>query len=79
MSHARTKQINVRYHYIREALCEETMELKYCPTKEMIADIFTKLLYKGSFEVLRISMNLKPPPPAELSGSVKVTCIEQLD
>ena len=71
VSHARTKRIDVRYHYIREALNEETIELKYCPTNEMIADIFTKLLHKGRFEVLRTSMNIKPPPPAKLSGSVK--------
>ena len=71
VSHARTKHIDVRYHYIREALSEETIELKYCPKNEMIADIFTKPLHKGRFEVLRTSMNLKPPPPAKLSGSVK--------
>ena len=47
VSHARTKHIDVRYHYIREALSEETIELKYCPTNEMIADIFTKPLHKG--------------------------------
>ena len=43
VSHARTKHIDVRYHYIREALSEETIELKYCPTNEMIApNLFTK-------------------------------------
>ena len=65
VSHARTKHINVRCHYIRKALGEETIELKYCPMNEMIADIFTKPLHKEGFEVLRTSMNLKPPPPAK--------------
>ena len=64
-SHARTKHINVRCHYIRKALSVETIELNYCPTNEMIADIFTKPLHKEGFEVLRNSMNLKPPPPAK--------------
>ena len=73
VSHTRTKRINVRYHYIyiREALSEETIELKYWPTKEMIADIFVKPLHKGRSKVLRTSMNLEPPLPAKLTGSVK--------
>lgn len=47
VSHSRTKHIDVRYHYIREALIDKTIELKYCPTNEMIADLFTKPLHKG--------------------------------
>ncbi len=63
VSSSRTKHINVRYHYIREALSEDSIELKYCPMDVMIADHFTKPLHKGRFEVLRTS---------QLSGSVEV-------
>ena len=59
IEHSRTKHIDVRYHYIREALHEKIIELNYCPTEEMIADILTKPLPKGRFEILRDKMGLE--------------------
>ena len=42
--HARTKHIDIRYHFIRW-LCEnDTIRIIYCPTGEMVADILTKAL-----------------------------------
>ena len=38
---ARTKHIDICYHYIREALIDGTIDLRHCPTQDMIADIFT--------------------------------------
>ena len=75
VEHSRTKHIDVRYHYIREALNEKLIELNYCPTENMIADILTKPLPKGRFEILRGKMGLeevKSSPPDELSGSVGI-------
>ena len=74
VTHARSKHIDVRYHYIREALRDGTIDLQYCPTQEMTADILTKPLHKGRFESLREKMGLekvKATPLDELSGSVK--------
>ena len=56
--HARTKHIDIRYHYVREALQKRIIELRYCPTSDMIADILTKPLNKGRFETLRLGMGL---------------------
>ena len=56
--------------------CEDLMELQYCPTETMIADLLTKTLPKGRFEMLRVKMGLeelKPQPPDELCGSVKAS------
>ena len=50
--HARTKYIDIRYHYIHEAVQNEVIKLQYCPSQEMIADILTKPLSKGQFEKL---------------------------
>ena len=47
VAHARTKHINIRYHYIREAVEDGMIELQYCPTNEMNADLLTKPLPKG--------------------------------
>ena len=50
---ARTKHIDIRYHYVREALQEGTLDLCYCPTEEMVADLLTnKPLSRGPFEKL---------------------------
>ena len=48
--HARTKHIDIRYHYIREAVENSDINMQYIPTNENIADIFTKPLAKAKFE-----------------------------
>ena len=58
VSHARTKHIDNKYHYVREALQDGTIDLVYCPTENMIADIFTKPLSRNRFEMLRTEMGL---------------------
>ena len=40
--HQRSKHIDIRYHFIREEVKEDRVSLEYVPTKENIADIFTK-------------------------------------
>ncbi|MCO5569283.1 hypothetical protein L7F22_022995 [Adiantum nelumboides] len=42
--HARTKHIEIQYHYVRELIEDKVVELEYCPTQENWADIFTKAL-----------------------------------
>ncbi len=55
VAHARTKYIDIRYHYIHEAVQGGVIDLQYCPTKEINADLLTKPLPKGQFEKLRLS------------------------
>ena len=40
--HGRTKHIGIKYHYIREEVNNRRVELNYCPTEDMIADVLTK-------------------------------------
>jgi hypothetical protein len=42
--HARTKHIDVRYHWIRWVIEQGTLRLVYCPTDDMVADALTKAL-----------------------------------
>ena len=42
--HGRTKHIEIKYHYVREALENGTIQLTYLPTAAMTADILIKPL-----------------------------------
>ena len=57
--HRRTKHIQIRYHYVREAVAEGIIKLVYCPTKDMLAYIFTKALARDQFENLRDKLGLQ--------------------
>lgn len=57
--HARTKHIDIQYHYIREAVKNCLISLNYCPTEDMTADILTKALARPQFEKLRGMLGLR--------------------
>lgn len=42
--HARTKHIDIRYHFIRWVTEDKKLHLVYCPTEDMVADVLTKAL-----------------------------------
>ena len=42
--HARTKYIDIQYHFVRNWVEDERAHLEYCPTKEMVADGLTNAL-----------------------------------
>jgi hypothetical protein len=44
--HARTKHIDMRFHFIRQTISDGHIKLIYCPTEDMTADILTKALPK---------------------------------
>ena len=50
--HARTKHIDIRYHFIREAVEDDRIVLAHCPTEVMPADLFTKALSRTKLENL---------------------------
>lgn len=56
--HRRTKHIDVRYHFIREKVLSQEIELKGIPTTNQIADIFTKALDKSKFETFRYALGV---------------------
>ncbi|XP_034203510.1 disease resistance protein RPV1-like [Prunus dulcis] len=51
--HHKTRHINRRFHFIRDALQDGEIDLLYCKTEEQVADIFTKALARDHFEFLR--------------------------
>ena len=44
MFHARTKHIEVHYHFVRERVLDGDIDLTYVRTDEKVEDIFTKAL-----------------------------------
>src|SRR6202040_1449295 len=42
--HARTKHIDIRYHFIRWIIEDGSIRLVFCPTEDMVADTLTKPL-----------------------------------
>ena len=42
VEHKRTKHFDIKHHFIRETVQTGKITLSYCPTADMLADIFTK-------------------------------------
>ena len=47
--HGRAKHIDIKYHFIREQVNCGNVKLEYCPTEDMMADMFTKGLSREQF------------------------------
>jgi len=50
--HSRTKHIDIRYHFIRDHVMKEDVELHFIPTDNQLADLFTKPLDESRFNYL---------------------------
>jgi hypothetical protein len=44
--HPRSKHINIRHHFIREAVNNGSVRFDYMPTEQLPADAFTKALFE---------------------------------
>lgn len=62
--HARTKHIDTHFHFIRQTVESKQCTIKYIPTDEMIADLFTKSLGRSKLERFRALLGLEIPPSA---------------
>jgi hypothetical protein len=60
-SSRRTRHMNIRYFFITDRVKSGELEIKYCPTGEMLADHFTKPLQGEAFYKFRsLIMNMDP-------------------
>ena len=58
MHHAKTKYVDVQLHFIRDHVEKGTIDVKYCPTENMLADLMTKGLPRERHERLLRSMGI---------------------
>ena len=58
-AHARSKHINIQWHYQREEIEDRTVQLRYIPTNQQITDGLTKPLSKDKFLAFRNAVGLE--------------------
>ena len=58
--HARTKHIDIRYHFIRWIVEQGSLKITYCPTDKMIADALTKALPSAKVKHFAARLGLLP-------------------
>ena len=69
--HARTKHIELDFHFVREKVTAGALTTRYVPSQSQIADLFTKAVSKDSFHKFRLKLGVLPPPPPSLRGTDK--------
>lgn len=56
--HARTKHIEVDYHFVRERVQRKLLEVEFAPTGDQVADGFTKALSVRQLENFKYNLDL---------------------
>ena len=56
--HARTKHIEIDFHFVRERVAQKLLEIKFIPTGDQVADGFTKLLQVRQLQAFKNNLNL---------------------
>ncbi|GJY68076.1 retrovirus-related pol polyprotein from transposon TNT 1-94 [Tanacetum coccineum] len=70
VQHSRTKHINIRYHFIKEHVEKDTIELYFVVTEYHLADLFTKSLSKERFEYLVHRIGFSSSIPCSLECKI---------
>jgi histone deacetylase 1/2 len=56
--HARTKHIEVDYHFVRERVAQKLLDIRFISLGDQVTDGFTKSLSTRQLEVFRRNLNL---------------------
>jgi histone deacetylase 1/2 len=62
--HARTKHVEVDYHFVRDRVAKKEIQIRFVPSRDQLADVFTKPLPVASFTAFRFKLRVDPPPSA---------------
>jgi histone deacetylase 1/2 len=56
--HARTKHIEIDFHFVRERVAQRLLDIRYIHTDDQLADGFTKPISVSRMKSFRINLNL---------------------
>lgn len=59
MFHARTKHIEVDFHFVRELVARKSLEVRFISSKDQTIDIFRKVVARFSFVSICHNLNLR--------------------
>jgi hypothetical protein len=57
--HARTKHVEVDFHFVRDRVLQRRLDVRYISTKDQVADGFTKALTQQKLEEFKGNLNLR--------------------
>jgi hypothetical protein len=66
--HARTKHVDIQYHFVRNCVEDGRTRLEYCPTEDMVADGLTKALGSERHRKLAKMMGMGTWPKEDGNG-----------
>ncbi|RVW99460.1 Retrovirus-related Pol polyprotein from transposon RE2 [Vitis vinifera] len=69
--HARSKHIELDYHFVLEKVTSGVLITHFLPSSLQVVDIFTKALPKTSFQVFRFKLGVHKLPLTNLLGADK--------
>jgi hypothetical protein len=56
--HARTKHIEIYFHFVRERVANQKLAIRFISSKDQIADGFTKALPVKKLDEFKLNLNL---------------------
>ena len=56
--HARTKHIEIDFHFVRERVANKLLEIRFIPSQDQVVDDFTKALPTRQLEEFKRNLNL---------------------
>jgi hypothetical protein len=56
--HARTKHVEIDYHFVHDKVAEKNLQVKYLSSNEQFADVFTKPLVSNRFHWMCSNLNV---------------------
>ena len=60
--HERAKHIEIDFHFVRERVAKKQLQVRFIPSKDQLADGFTKSLPTQQFEDFKHNLNLRKKP-----------------